>query len=129
MARIRLATIPSSDGAPPAGQVSVYAKTNRNLYLQHEDGAEFEIFTTGTAGVGGYEVNYFTITAEQEESKSIELSGIPVYPTKTLLDISNGGGAQTYDIDFTVEDNILSWDSKRLDGILSEGDEIRVIWV
>lgn len=113
MARIRLETIASSV-APPEGQVAIYAKLDRSLYLQDEAGSEFEIFTSGTPGVGGYEVNYFTLTAEQELAKAIELSGNPVYPTKTLLDISNGGGSQVYDVDFIVEGNILTWDSRRL---------------
>jgi hypothetical protein len=127
MARIRLATVPTSD-TPPVGQVSIYAKSDLKLYLRDETGAEYEILTGGTPGVGGYEVDYVTLDAAQIAAKEVELSGTPTHPLRTLLDITNGGGAQIYSLDFSVLGNVLSWDGLRLDGILSEGDEIRIIW-
>ena len=65
MARIRFATI-ASDDTPPAGQVSVYAKSNKFLYLKNDTGAEFELLTNNTPGVGGYQVDYFVISASEE---------------------------------------------------------------
>lgn len=47
MARIRLATIPTSD-VPPIGQVSIYAKANLKLYLRDETGAEYELLTSAS---------------------------------------------------------------------------------
>lgn len=127
MARIRLATIPSSD-TPPAGQVAIYAKSNLKLYYKDENGIEYELLTGSTPGVGGYAVDYVTISAAQATAKEVVLSGTPTHPSRTLLDITNGGGAQIYSLDFSVSTNVLTWAGTRLDGILGEGDEIRIIW-
>lgn len=127
MARIRLATVPTSD-TPPIGQVSIYAKSDLKLYYKDENGIEYEILTGATPGVGGYDVDYFTLDAAQIAAKEVELSGTPTHPLRTLLDVTNGGGACIYSLDFSVTGNVLSWDGTRLDGILEEGDEIRIIW-
>lgn len=127
MARIRLAKIAGSD-TPPTGQVAVYAKTNNKLYYKDDLGIEYEILAGTTPSGGGYEVEYFTVSAAQALAKEIELSGTPSNPNKTLMDIANGGGPQIYALDFSVSSNIVSWDGTRLDGILGEGDEVRIIW-
>lgn len=127
MARILLATVPTLD-TPNVGQVSIYSKADLNLYLKDETGAEYQLLTNATPGVGGYNVDYFVISASEELAKEVELSGTPTSPTKTLLDIAEGGGAQIYSVDFIVSGNTLSWNGTRLDGLLEEGDEIRVIW-
>lgn len=127
MARIRLATTPTTD-TPPVGQVSVYAKSDLKLYLKDETGAEYQLLTSGTPGVGGYFVDYYTLDAGEVTAKEIELSGSPTQPTRVLLDIADGGGSRTYLLDYTVSGNVLSWNGLRLDGLLEEGDELRVVW-
>ncbi len=127
MARIRLATIPTSD-TPPVGQVSIYAKSDLKLYLRDETGAEYQLLTSGTPGIGGYQVDYYVLSSDEVAAKEVTLSGTPTHPTRTLLDITDGGGSRIYSLDFTVSGDILSWDSLRLDGILEEGDELRIVW-
>lgn len=126
MARILLATTPTID-TPNTGLVSIYSKANLKLYYKDETGAEYEILSTGSS-ISGYNVDYFTISSAEELSKQIQLSGIPTDPSKTLLDIYGGGGVQIYSIDYTVSGDILSWSGLRLDGVISTGDEVRVVW-
>lgn len=126
MARILLATIPTTT-TPSAGQVSIYAKGDLKLYFKDETGAEYELLSSGSS-LSGYEVDYFVISSAEELAKQIQLSGTPTQPTKTLLDIYGGGGTRIYSIDYTVTNDILSWSGLRLDGLLSVGDEVRVVW-
>jgi hypothetical protein len=126
MARIRLATI-ASDDTPPAGQVSIYSKTNKKLYLKDDTGAEYELLTAGGIS-GAYEIDYFDLTAAEELSKEVILNSIPSEPTKTVVDVLSGGGALRYTLDFTIAGNVLSWAGGRFDGILGDGDELRVVY-
>lgn len=127
MARVRFATI-ASDGTPPVGQVSVYAKTNKKLYLKDDTGAEYELLTSGGGTGAEYQVQYVDISAGDEAAKQITLSATPTQPTRVLVDVANGGGPLRYGLDFVVSANILSWSGGRFDGILSEGDELRVVF-
>lgn len=97
-----------------------------------------EFFSVGTTSVNDwvkrinfadYNVEYFTVNLSQEIAKEIQLSGTPSYPTKTLLDIAEGGGTRIYSVDYTVTGDKLSWSGLRLDGLLESGDEVRVIWI
>ena len=126
MARIRLATTPT-DTTPPAGQLSIYAKPDDNLYLKTSAGAEYLIFNDGIPGVGGYEVEQITVSAAQELATEIVLSSTPTQPTRTLLFI-DGAPATFYGLDFTVTGNVLSWGGTRLDGLLVEDDLVRIVY-
>lgn len=127
MARIRLATI-ASDDTPPVGQVSVYAKTSKKLYLKDDTGNEYELLTSSSSVGAEYKVDYFDLTATEETSKEITLSDTPTQPSRTLVDVMNGGGALRYSLDFTVTGNVLSWAGGRFDGVLGDGDELRVVF-
>lgn len=126
MARIRLATI-ASDDTPPVGQVSIYSKTNKRLYLKDDTGSEYELLTSASTAAA-YQVDYIDINAIDEAAKQIALSAAPSEPERTLVDIANGGGIMRYSLDFTVSGNILSWSGGRFDGILGDGDELRVVF-
>lgn len=126
MARITLATTPT-ETTPPAGQLSIYAKPDDNLYLKNSSGTEYLIFNAGVPGVGGYEVEQFTITEAQELAAEIELASTPTEPTRTLLFI-DGAPATFYGLDFTVTGNVLSWGGTRLDGLLLEADLVRIVY-
>lgn len=127
MARIRLATIATTE-TPPVGQLAIYAKTNLKLYYKDENGIEYELLTGSTPGIGGYNVDYYTLTPTDIAAKSIDLSGVPTQNTKVLLDIADGGGSRAYGLDYYVYGSTLTWESTRLDGLLEEGDELRVVW-
>lgn len=75
----------------------------------------------------GYNVEYVKISPEQAESKTIELAGTPTKPNRTLLDVI-GGSAQRYAEDFSVTENILSWEGTTLESLLQENDELRIVW-
>lgn len=126
MARIILATVPTTT-TPDEGQLSIYAKPDLTLYTKDENGTEKQILTSASPDDRGYEVAYITISPEQAVAKQIQLSTLPTRPERTLLDVV-GAGAQMYSLDFNVVGDILSWSGGRLDGILDEGDEIRVVW-
>lgn len=127
MARLRLSLI-ASDTAPPANQVSLYAKTDKKLYYQDDTGTEYLIATGGGGGGAAYNVEYFAIDAGEAAAKAVTLSGTPTAPTAVLFDVIDGGSAQVYSLDFTVSGNIVSWAGGRLDGILAEADELRIVW-
>lgn len=127
MARLRFATI-ASESAPPAGQVSVYAKTDNNLYMQTSAGNEYLIFNSGIPGVGGYNVEQFQIDLSELTAKEVILSSTPTHPTRTLLSVDGGAGLGFYGLDFTVSGNVLSWSGTSLDGLLELNDLIQVIY-
>lgn len=126
MARIRLGQI-ATESAPPAGQISFYAKTDDNLYFQTGSGDEYQLLNSGTPGVGGYKVEQHLVDLGQLVSKEIELSEIPTHPTMTLVQIE-GAGPTFYGVDFTVSGNVLTWNSLRLDGLLGLNDRVQIIY-
>lgn len=125
MARIRLATVPS-DTSPPAGQISIYAKNDNNLYLRTSLDNEYLILNSSNAPLG-YQVEQITISEEQELAKEIVLTSAPTQPLRTLFFI-DGAAPTFYGLDFIVIENTLSWSSTRLDGILKEGDLVRLVY-
>lgn len=70
--------------------------------------------------------DYFTLTAANELSKSIELPDLPENPSKVIVDVFSGGGVMRYGVDFALIGRTLIWSSGPFDGLLTENDEIRV---
>lgn len=73
-------------------------------------------------------VEYRTITAGEEAAKSLTLEHSVTEPTEFLFDIRNGGGTQFPDADFRLEGNSVAWDGLSLDGLLAEGDMVRLVY-
>lgn len=126
MARIRIATTPD-DSAPPSGQVSIYAKSDDNLYLKNSAGSEFLLLTDSTPGVGGYSVEQHSIDLAQYTAKEIELDNSPTQPLRTLLFI-DGAPPAFYGLDYTVSGNVLTWSGTRLDGLLEVSDRVKIVY-
>lgn len=126
MARIRLGQV-ASESPPPAGQLSIYSKTDDQLYFQNSAGLECLIAHSGSPGYGGYQTEQHLIDLTQLFDKEIVLSSTPVYPERTLLFI-DGAGATFYGVDFTVTGNVLSWETLRLDGLLGLDDRVQIIY-
>lgn len=86
----------------------------------------------GSGGGGGSSaeqiVQYITLTSADETNKSVTLSNTPLNADKVMLD-PVGGPAQQYGVDFTVSGTTLSWASLGLDGILEEGDVLRISYM
>ena len=76
---------------------------------------------------GTRNVEYLTLTAPQIAAKQVTLGNTPATSAKTILDLI-GGSSQHYGIDFTVSINVLSWNGLGLDGLLTVGDVLRVIY-
>jgi len=126
MARIRLGQV-TSETAPPAGQVSIYSKIDDKLYYQISTGDEYELFSSGTPGIGGYELEQHEIDFTQFADKEIILSEVPTQPTRTIMMI-DGAGPCFYGVDFTVSGNVLTWNGLRLDGLIGLDDLVQIIY-
>lgn len=72
-------------------------------------------------------VEYRTLSSGEAASKSIVLLSVPYLSSYTVLDIL-GGTSQQYSVDYSVTGNTLSWNGLALDGLLSAGDTLRVIY-
>ena len=70
-------------------------------------------------------VVYHTVTSGEESAKSLTLPG---YPKSLQLDVVDGGGAQVPGRDFTYSGTTLSWDGLALDGVIAEGDILRITY-
>lgn len=83
----------------------------------------------GTSGGSGnpLEIEYRTITAPEDAAKQITLVAAPLNVTKVQMGV-RGGGTQILGTDFTVSGSTLSWNGLGLDGILSTGDQITILY-
>lgn len=74
-------------------------------------------------------VEHRVITLSEELAKEFVLDHPVSDPAKIVFDISHGGGPQFLDIDFFLVGNrIIRWQGSPLDGLLSAGDRIRVVY-
>jgi hypothetical protein len=81
------------------------------------------------SGSVGLIFDQFTLTNDEAVSREVRLSGIPVDYANVVLNIIQGT-SQYYLSDFYFrEANILTWVGTILEGLLSDGDQIRVIYV
>lgn len=88
--------------------------------------------TTGTPVTppvpsGTFQVEYHTVTGLEVTNKQITLSLVPSDPTKVLLDLVNGS-TQVYSTDFVVVTNVLDWTGLGLDGTITAGDILRIVY-
>lgn len=70
-------------------------------------------------------VVYHTLTLAEEIAKSLTLPG---YPKSLQVDVVDGGGAQVLGRDFVYSGTVLSWAGLGLDGVLVEGDILRLTY-
>lgn len=72
-------------------------------------------------------VNYITLDGTDITNKEITLVNTPENASRVILDVISGT-SQFFGIDYTVSGSVLSWDTLGLDGILSIGDTLRIIY-
>ncbi|MEM4385373.1 MAG: hypothetical protein QXD03_02360 [Candidatus Anstonellales archaeon] len=72
-------------------------------------------------------VEYFTLTSTDISNKYITLTNTPSISNAVRLDVK-GAPPQFYNDDYIVSGNTLSWNGLGLDGLLVEGDKLRVIY-
>ena len=126
MARIRLATIPTTT-TPVAGEISIYAKGDDNLYLKDSSGLE-RLIIDSTSASQSFKVDYFTLTLGEIIAGQVTLTSTPAETSKVLL-TPYEGVPSFYGMDFTVAGNVLSWTGLGLDGLLEPGDILQVIYI
>jgi PKD repeat protein len=73
-----------------------------------------------------YFVNdYFTITQHDVIARKLDLSLKPLSPENVAVSIVHGS-AQQFGVDYTTSDSRISWLGLGLEGLISEGDIVRV---
>lgn len=109
--------------------------TNSIVFLTAPPAA-FEIYvfymTEGQAIVipmpeGTMFVEYRVLTNPEIVAKAVTLTDTPNTPANVLLDWV-GQSAQVYGYDFTVSTNTLSWNGLALDGVISSGETLRIVY-
>jgi hypothetical protein len=77
----------------------------------------------GGGGNGINTVNYHTVTAGELAAKSFNLSAVP---TGIAISDMIGGGPLEAGVDYNLVGAAFSWNGLGLDGIIAEGDVVRV---
>lgn len=104
-------TLPSADGT--AGQV---LKTNGSAVLSWV-----------TASGGSANVENFTLNGTDISNGYVTLSSTPSDATKISFGVSTGPN-QVYSVDYTLIGANIDWNGLGLDGVLSSGDTITIIY-
>lgn len=107
----------------PTGDL--YISTLTNLIYSKVGGADTNWQRYSTAGTQNVETR--TITSGESTAKALTLVGTPVTPSQVILDIS-GAPSQIYSFDYTVSGSTLSWSGLGLDGLLTTGDNVRILY-
>jgi hypothetical protein len=68
-----------------------------------------------------------TISAGEITAKGLTLTATPVDPTKVIVDIRSAPG-QMYGIDYAVSGTTLSWNGYALDGVVTAGVIMRIVY-
>lgn len=114
----------SEPASPPSERVSIFCDvSDGNLKMKREDGTV--VTFSGSATGSETAVEYFTLDSAQITAKEIVLLNTPTPANQTMMDVISCG-PQFYNDDFVVTGNVLSWDGKPLQAVLSIGDRIRV---
>lgn len=72
-------------------------------------------------------VEYRSITSGEDSAKQLTLGATPNDPSKVLVSVI-GGISQIYSVDYTVSGNVLDWNGLGLDGILTTGDILLILY-
>ena len=75
-----------------------------------------------------YFVEIFILNALQIANKQVQLANTPSDPLKVTID-AVGGTSQKNPEDFIVTGDIVDWDGRGLETILTVGETIRVIYI
>lgn len=111
-----------SPPSPGSNKVSVYVKSDGELYLKKENGTEIKLSGSGAITL---KVESRIITTQEAADKQIVLQSTPIEPDNISLIIGHGGGPQVRGAAFDVSPlnpTILYWQNKELDGFIEEGD-------
>ena len=108
-----------------AGVGSIAINTNGAIYvktgIQDIDWSLEVVPSAGTTPI----VEYRTLTLLEATNKELTLSNVPTDSALVQLDAISGG-PQVLNYDYSVVGTILSWNGLALDGILGEGNKLRI---
>jgi hypothetical protein len=110
----------STPPTPDSNKVSVYVKSDGELYMKKDSGLEVKV-----SGKSSMKIEARIITAAEAAQKYLILQAIPSEPENISLIIGHGGGTQIKGLGFDISgqnNNVLYWDGKLLDGFIEEGD-------
>lgn len=86
---------------------------------------------TGTSGGGGggnpQVVETRVVSSGEAAIKALTLTSVPGVPSEVILDVS-GAPSQIYSLDYSISGSTLSWSGLGLDGLLTTGDNIRILY-
>lgn len=87
--------------------------------------------TAGTPAItpisSDFRLYFHTLTGGEITAKQITLPNTPIVANETVLDVI-GGTSQEYSVDYTVSGAVLDWNGLGLDGQLTAGDVLRIIY-
>lgn len=96
-------------------------------------GQKLEVFylTVGNPSItpitSDFSQYFHTVTAGEITAKQITLPNAPIVANETVLDVI-GGTSQQYSIDYSVSGTTLTWNGYALDGQVTAGDILRILY-
>lgn len=138
---IRIKEVEEVGNLPNAGIATLYRTTSQlNLFLgsaltdpartviRNRDNVILDnaIGSQGSQN-GDYEVYTITLSSTEISNKGFNLPHSPLEPSEVILNIADGL-TQEYNVDFTVSGTLVSWDGYQLDGDLTSGDKLTLVY-
>lgn len=133
-----------SPTSPDSEKISIFAKPDGKIYSKDNLGNETLLSNDLTTiieheskinphpqyvlKVNLEKTEYRTITEQEIMDKKLSLSHTPLNAANVKVDVKHGGGPQFFGEDFTVDGTFLKWEGYGLEGILSSGDKIRIVY-
>lgn len=77
---------------------------------------------------GTWQTEFRTISPTESSTKIIVLAFTPATPGQVMVDII-GGTAQEFNVDYTIVANEFRWNGYVLDGLLAQGDRLRIGYI
>jgi hypothetical protein len=99
---------------------------DQDVYVFYTTGGTPAVPPTPT---GTLQTEFRTITSGEAAAKQLTLSFTPATPGEVLVDIIGGGGAQEFNVDYTISGAVLNWNGYALDGVLAQSDRLRINYI
>jgi hypothetical protein len=128
--------------APPAGGsgggiAGVVVQDNGAVVVPAATQLNFIGFTVALGGPGqaditfpgasSEQVEYHTVTALELAAKQFNLGSAPITPANVQADVVDGA-VLGFSTDFSVVGSVFSWNGLGLDGVIAEGDVVRLVY-
>jgi hypothetical protein len=84
-------------------------------------------FAGGNSNDSVKQLRVYKLTAYNITSKSLTLDFMPASPQNVML-MPAGSAIQIFGEDYTITENVLSWDTLGLDGVLDDTDTLFIYY-